>query len=719
MKKNSTKRALLLSALALMMCVAMLIGSTFAWFTDSASTAVNTIQSGTLKVELEMYDEDIKDWVTAEGKTLEWKKAAGAPTNEAVLWEPGCTYKLPKLRVRNAGNLALKYEVVISGFKGDAKLLEAIEFTGLPTDDVLLAGKSNEFEIVGTMDKDAGNEYQNLTIDNIAITIFATQLAHEYDSLGNTYDTDAKFLNKDSEGAYLISNADELVYFALSVNKFGKNYKGETVKLTADIDLSGKKFAPIGQTGATEFKGVFDGQNYTIENMTIVNTDEGKNCASGLFGWIEDHGENIVIKNIKFDNAKVTGNHNVAVVAGYVYGTIENCEVKNSTVIGLNANDDANGDKVGAIAGYAGDARINNNKVENCTISGNRDVGGIIGVIHTGVLSFNNNTIKDSAVTYVTERTYASAGAITSGRTGYVPNATNVATNVSVGIAVSVENATDLQDALNRAEDGDVIHLIDDIEGTLELTQKDLTKVVVDGNGNVFNGSLTIDGQSKAISTAGLTIKNVVFDSTDITYDACIRLGAQGNSKTRYTSNVTIENCTFIGDGEKVAIKSYTGGDRNLTIKNCVATNVHSLLQIKNAANLTIEDCEVTGVRGISIGASSNVKITDVKIDATTYGIRSEGRQVGAAITISDCEIKANIPVVIRQVDTAYAVTFNGTNTFTATNTEGLWCVAAYNEYGDADNNVLTTADLTPVKAEVTITVNDKGLNKNGIFIKK
>ena len=125
---KSTKRALVSSALAILMCVAMLIGTTFAWFTDTASTAVNKIQAGTLDIALEMKDGEGK-WVTAEGQTLSWKKAAGAPANEAVLWEPGCTYVLPELRIVNEGNLALKYKIVISGIVGDAELLEAIDFT--------------------------------------------------------------------------------------------------------------------------------------------------------------------------------------------------------------------------------------------------------------------------------------------------------------------------------------------------------------------------------------------------------------------------------------------------------------------------------------------------------------------------------------------------------------------------------------------------------------
>ena len=125
---KSLKRALLSSAFSLIICVAMLIGTTFAWFTDTASTAVNKIRAGNLKVDLEMQKPD-GSWVSAKGETLEFKKAADAPADEKVLWEPGCTYELPKLRVINKGNLALKYTVEITGINGDAKLNEAIDWT--------------------------------------------------------------------------------------------------------------------------------------------------------------------------------------------------------------------------------------------------------------------------------------------------------------------------------------------------------------------------------------------------------------------------------------------------------------------------------------------------------------------------------------------------------------------------------------------------------------
>ena len=192
--QKATKRALLTSVMALVMCVVMLVGTTFAWFTDTASTAVNKIVAGNLDVELQMKDSG-GNWVKAEGKTLNWVKAEGHE-NEKVLWEPGCTYKLPELRVINKGNLALKYKVAITGIKGDAKLNEAIEWTigdiGSTDEYTKLAvDESKEFTISGKMKTEAGNEYQGLSIDGIGITVYATQDTVEYDSFNNTYDAQA------------------------------------------------------------------------------------------------------------------------------------------------------------------------------------------------------------------------------------------------------------------------------------------------------------------------------------------------------------------------------------------------------------------------------------------------------------------------------------------------------------------------------------------------
>ena len=193
--RKSTKRALLGSVMAMVLCMAMLVGATFAWFTYTASTGVNKIQAGNLDVVLEMQNADGK-WVSAEGKTLDFVKAADAK-GEATLWEPGCTYELPALRIRNNGNLALKYKVIITGINGSAKLNEAIEWTigdvAMGAEQHLAAGESSAFTIKGHMKESADNEYMNESIDGIAITVVATQDTVESDSFNNTYDASATY----------------------------------------------------------------------------------------------------------------------------------------------------------------------------------------------------------------------------------------------------------------------------------------------------------------------------------------------------------------------------------------------------------------------------------------------------------------------------------------------------------------------------------------------
>ena len=201
-------------------------------------------------------------------------------------------------------------------------------------------------------------------------------------------------INGAKVGAF-ISNAEELFAFAKAVNEEGKNFKGLTVFLTADIDLENALWTPVGQTGATEFKGVFDGQNHTISNLNIDSSAQtGKHYSSGLFGWAES---NVTIKNVKIDGATVVGNHNVAVLVGYTYSAkISNCHVTNATIVCNHANGDACGDKCGLIGGYVGDeARVSNCSASNSTVKAGRDGGQLIGAGY-------NVSVSDCSATNVT-----------------------------------------------------------------------------------------------------------------------------------------------------------------------------------------------------------------------------------------------------------------------------------------------------------------------------
>ena len=216
---RQTKRALLTSVMALVMCVVMLLGTTFAWFTDTARTSVNKIEAGNLDVMLEMEDSaSTTGWKDAEGETLSFlqKQANGTVTQNAnILWEPGCTYELPKLRVVNNGNLNLKYKVIISGATGDTMLLDVIDFSGkitdangvvtdLPSvsmnsttpvilDRELAAGKADTITLNGTMQTSANNTYMSKTVDKITIAVYATQATGEYDSTTDQYDKNAQY----------------------------------------------------------------------------------------------------------------------------------------------------------------------------------------------------------------------------------------------------------------------------------------------------------------------------------------------------------------------------------------------------------------------------------------------------------------------------------------------------------------------------------------------
>ncbi len=199
--QKATKRALLTSVMALVMCVVMLVGTTFAWFTDTASTAVNKIVAGNLDVDI--VD---KEGISLDGKTLSF---VNKDNQSNILWEPGATFFTQGFKIENKGNLALKYKVVVSGTTGDAKLLKAIKLDVVEakTKEATPVSFANEGNLLkqndsapanngvyylrGHMDENAGNEYKNLTLDGISITVYATQYTYEKDSFDELYDANA------------------------------------------------------------------------------------------------------------------------------------------------------------------------------------------------------------------------------------------------------------------------------------------------------------------------------------------------------------------------------------------------------------------------------------------------------------------------------------------------------------------------------------------------
>ena len=376
--KKATKRALLTSVMALVMCVVMLVGTTFAWFTDTASTAVNKMQAGNLDVDIV----DKEGTTSLDGKTLSFRDANGKTD---ILWEPGATFFTQGFKIANKGNLALKYKVVASGITGDTGLLKVMKFdvvsamtkTGSEVDFAANPGQllpptsdtprvSDTYYLRGHMDESAGNEYKNMTLTGISVTVYATQLNSEFDSFGNDYDKDAEYsadvwdgtsatadeLAAATSGTTVTIDSGELLAALVQSVNDGNVYAGYTIKLTKNLDLNGNEWTPIGQKNGNKFKGTFDGQGYTVTGLKI-----SEKKAAAFDGYVAFFGatDSATIKNLTVAGS-VTGNDAAGIVGKGVNTTLENCHNKATITATVKA------------AGIV--ASLDKGTLKNCTNSG-------------------------------------------------------------------------------------------------------------------------------------------------------------------------------------------------------------------------------------------------------------------------------------------------------------------------------------------------------------
>ena len=273
--RKSTKRALLGSVVAMVLCLAMLVGATFAWFTDTASTGVNKIQAGNLDVQL-MYSTDFETWnkVTDTTKLFE----------DSTVWEPGRT-EVVYLRVKNAGTLALKYtvgmyninegkgknvageyyylsnyvklgavettaayadrEAAINAVNAEAKTLKSIGSSAIIGEDqmVMLAPEADAktYALVLYMPTEVGNEANPKNNDpywaskfSFGISVNATQAEYENDSYDNTYDHDAPELFSAESFSY---GTHEITKNIQANGRYGAVQAEKTAQITIDADV--------------------------------------------------------------------------------------------------------------------------------------------------------------------------------------------------------------------------------------------------------------------------------------------------------------------------------------------------------------------------------------------------------------------------------------------------------------------------------------------------
>lgn len=429
-KVRNTKKTLLMSALSLLMCVSMLIGSTFAWFTDSVTSAGNKIQSGTLKLDLEMLDKE-DGWASI--------KESKAPIFNYENWEPGYT-DVKILKVENEGSLALKWMAKFVSEKELSILANVIDVYVCPSATELTypAGRNLDgYTKVGTvadfvntieettkgtlaakevaylgialkMQESAGNEYQDLNLGAFDIQIIATQDTVEEDSFDNQYDAGAEYtttktvVNTVDELNAAIKNANKgdvisiepgVYEIADSPDEYG-NAEPPFVITEENITIEAKDSnnKPVfefitSDTGKITHGFDIRANDVTLKNLILKVTPDANGASSGNIVQISPNGSDYY-ENITIDGCDFSGSdHCIAMYGNNI--TIKNCKFDES-----NANDQGN---IIYVWGTSGTLTITDNEF----IGRNNHKHGISFYYQSaaskvsGEILIKNNTFKD------------------------------------------------------------------------------------------------------------------------------------------------------------------------------------------------------------------------------------------------------------------------------------------------------------------------------------
>lgn len=397
------------------------------------------------------------------------------------------------------------------------------------------------------------------------------------------------------DGVYEISSEAGLKWLAAQV-KEGNTFDGKTVKLVKNIALT-EPWTPIGNNTdgvSKSFRGNFDGQDYTISDM-VVNAGD---AAAGFFGskWDGD------IKDVKFDNATITGSHYGGVVVGWADGanynykwTISGCEITNSTVTLAVENND-NGDKAGAVVGYAYAITVTENVVSNTTIKAYRDFGGIVGMAqentntdpHSSYAVVSNNTIGENVKLIVDNTTNyqnyefrsqynvgqyvgrVSCHSVVDGNTGE-------ATIEWGEISEYVATVTDIQAMIDAAQDGDTVTLPANVSGSDIL--------VVDKN-------ITLDGNGKTLTSAANRAININASGDVTIKNLTVITGERGINIIQKPGNITLESVT-VTDALYAVNLATSAGAVKVAINNSTLSGRNTVSVNAPGAEVTIDGCEI------------------------------------------------------------------------------------------------------------------------------
>lgn len=679
--KKNTRRALFLSVISLMLCCAMLVGTTFAWFTDSVTSGNNIIKSGNLDVE--MYYADGTQAVPAKDST-DWKDASKEAIFNCDLWEPGYT-EVRHIKISNVGNLALKYQLQLNANGDVTALTDAIDVYYMnPAVQVSSRTALNESNKLGTLtavlaemsktasgtleaDKDvnvtlalkmretAGNEYQNLSIGSeFSVVLHATQLTSEEDSFGSDYDayaglpwdgeTVTEALVADEDGVYHITSAADLVAM-MNDTKYPNCNKYQKVVLETNINLGGHTVSGFGDDSCF-FDGIFDGQGYTISNFTIDASN--RTYYAGLFNQVSQYSdENTVIKNLTVKGATVIGPGQVGVIAGGMNGNtvVDNCKVINCTAIGVK--------KVGAVVGYTAGGTVTNNYAENCTVLYSEKEGAeILG--------------------------YENTGSTVSG---------NIFNNVVVAKYSTPRDTAELQEAISSDAKNVKITLTDagkyqmpSVNDTKEITIKGTKDTVIDNTNGAYMENATV-------SFEGVTIKG----STGYVN------GNGADYAALYTPDVTYTNCTFDGP--------FKIGRDGATFINCTFTNLGNDYIWTYGNDATFKNCSFeTDGKALLIYSDGGNEVSKVVVENCTFNATTGAK--ASAIANQNCAA-----IEIHNYGNGVDLTTSG-NSYSS-NFSGEWRIKTY-ETGKPQVFVNGTEYTTIAIDGKTMTIADKNVTVNG-----
>ena len=330
-------------------------------------------------------------------------------------------------------------------------------------------------------------------------------------------------------------------------------------------------------------------------------------------------------------------------------------------------------------------------------------------VLKNGHLSMNYffASANESYTTDVTLAVNYSNGASYSREFTYVPLKQNYRTNIigqllskSTDFNVTINPAfgedepestyvatiEDLQAAINAAGVGETkIVLGADMTGDVTVIQKPDVEIIIDGNNRKFDGSIKIHSNSNHYPTAALTIQNVNFETAtpELNFIEALENGAK-----RYSTNITVQNCTFTALATRSAINTAVGvqikASKNAKVIDCTATGLHSLVQAQSCdESVVVKGCTINGKNGVAFKQVKAAVVEGCEITATGYGIRFDGNTDNYGIVVKDNNVTADQPLIVRRMTGKdNTITLEGTNTLT---TDAAYQIVITNGEDDAE----------------------------------